>query len=346
MQPRTCQAGPLVAATATKVALAQTVPGAGYLALNGAAGASTANNICLSQSGTAATALLINGALKQTLYTVPALGIASSTIAMLPSIQLTPGEASKVLTYGSPIYITSAGDESAHTFVVVGTAATAAGPPIVISETITGANTSVVASANVYKSIISITSTNNTTSTVTVGAMGFATLDKARQLLFTSSGNDSGLTLTVSGGDWAGTPISETVTGGNLTATTKLNYLTVNSVKISGSTAGTISVGTNGVCASQWINFDSWSNVAAVMIGCDVSGTVNYTIQLTQDDPDSYANPTSASAMTWVSSSDPGAVGATGAIISSFTYAPAWARILLNSGSGTVTGTFTQLGSP
>lgn len=321
MQPRVTQAGPLAASSATKIALSQSPHAAGYLALNGAAGTATANNICTSQSGTAATPLTINGTLKQTQYVAPTSGVTGATIAMLAGS-------------GSPIYITSAGNDSSITFAIVGTAAGPSSPPVVLTETVTGTNASVVASANAYQSIISVTPSGNTASTVTVGSMGFATLDVARQVLFTSGGNDSGITITISGTDWAGDVISETVTGGNTTATTVLNYLTITSVKVSGATASTITVGTNGVAASPWINFDTWA-MGTINGQAVVSGTVNYTIQTSNDDPNSYGNPIAASSMAW----DSNAAGVTGATASTsfgFAASPLWMRILLNSGSGSV----------
>lgn len=330
MQPRVATVGALASSAANKIALSQTAVAAGYLALNGAAGTATANNICTSQNGTASTPLVINGALQQTAYTNPAQGFPASTIAMLPKP-------------GSPIYITSAGNDSAITFKIVGTAVSPRSPPIVLTETVHGTNASVVASANPYQSIISITPSGNTASTVTVGAMGFATLDVARQVLFTSGGNDSGITITIAGTDYAGDAISETVTGGNTTATTVLDYLTIASVKVSGATASTIQVGTNGVAHSQWINLDPWAlgNCACQAV---VSGTVNYTVEVSNDDPNSYGNPISASAMTW-DDNYAGVTGATASTQFSMASAPLWARVLLNSGSGSVRLTVGQYGS-
>src|SRR5262249_28256798 len=149
------------------------------------------------------------------------------------------------------IYITSAANDSGITFAVVGTVQgpPAFGPGIVVKETITGANTGVVSSVNLYTTIISITTSNSTAGNVTVGNYTTATLDKARQILFTPAGSDSGVTYTLAGTDWAGAPISETVTGVNnpSTATSVLSYLTVTSILLSGSTASTMTVGTNGV---------------------------------------------------------------------------------------------------
>jgi len=318
MQTRVAQAGPLVAPTTTKVGLSQTPSGAGALVLNGAVGAAVANNICLSQSGTAATALVINGALSQTSYVSPMMPVTGATIAMLTG-------------NSGPIYITSAGNDAAITWAIVGTAFSPGGTPIVIKETINGTNASVSASKNSYASIISITPSGNTASTVTVGAMGFATLDAARQLLFTSGGTDTGITITVLGTDWAGTPISETLTGGSSGSpvATVLDYLTVTSVTVSAATASTISIGTNGVCGSPWINLDSWAQ-GGVTIQCVASGTVNYTFQVTNDDPDNYGNPIARSLVTWDASTT-GLISQTGSNTTSLNAATRWIRVLLNS---------------
>ena len=321
MQPRVTTAGPIIAASATKIALSQTVPAVGYLALNGAAGASTANNICTTQAGTAATALTLNGALNQTLYVNPIGGFTAPKIAMLPN-------------QGSPVTITSAGNDSGITFAVVGTAPGPQNPPIVIKETITGSNTSIVASANIYQTIISITPSGNTAANVTVGAMGLATLDTARNIIFTSAGNDSGITFALSGTDAGGNSISETVTGANAgVAVSALAYLTVKSIKASAATASTLTVGTSGVAISPWINLDPWA-MGTISGQCAVSGVVNYTVQISDDDPNSYANPITPSAMVWDSDAA-GVVNQTTSQSFGLPYAPLWIRVLLNSETGT-----------
>lgn len=331
MQPRVCQVGPLAAATATKIGLAQTPIAAGALALNGAAGTATANNICASQSGTTATPLIINGALAQKRYVAPTSGVVGATLAVLPLVQ--------------PIYITSAGDDSGITFAVVGMDVNNA----TLTETITGTNTSVVASVNSYKAIRSITPSGNTALTVTVGAMGFATLDTARQVIFTSAGTDTGITITISGTDWAGTPIGETLAGGSsgTPVATVLDYLTVQNVKVSGATASTISVGTNGIAGSPWVKLDAWAP-GPVAGQCVVSGTANYSVETTNDDPNSYGNPVIRSAVTWDTTLVPSSVVAASATQSfALAVSPTLVRVLLNSetGSGSVRMTLVQDGA-
>jgi len=174
---------------------------------------------------------------------------------------------------------------------------------------------------------------------------GVAVLDKARRVLLTTAADETTKTFTVTGTNWAGDTISEVITGvNNSTAASVLSYKTVTSIAASAATAGAITFGTNGVADSPWVRLDSWAN-PTVAIQCTVSGTVNYTVQQTMDDPNSPTNPVVPSAMTWVSSADTAVVAATATKASSFTVAPSWARVLLSSGDGSVTTTFSQTGS-
>ena len=315
-RPVVVTVGGLATAGATKIGLSQSPGAAGALVLNGALGTFTANNVALSQTTAGAAALALNGALAQG----------------------TPA----VAYPGGPIYITSLGNDSGITFAIVGTNTNGA----VISETLTGTNTSVVASSNSYYEITSITTSGATSASgVTVGTFAAVTLDKPRAILFTSSGTDTGINITTKGTDASGDAITETFAGGSSGSpvSTKLSYLTLSQAKVSGATAGTIEVGTNTVARSPWVAFDPYY-LPQVAIQCDVTGTVNYSIQTTMDDPNSPTNPVTPAAVVWINSPDAAAVGATGSIATSLAYAPFWATVLLNSGSGTVTATFAQLG--
>lgn len=172
---------------------------------------------------------------------------------------------------------------------------------------------------------------------------GVATLDKPRRVLITNAGNDTGITFTVVGTGFTGNSISETVTGtsGSAVATT-LDFATVTSITTSGSTSASgITVGTNGVAGSSWIRLDDWAP-ATWSIQIDVSGTVNYTVQTTLDDPNDPTNPVAIGSVTWLSSSDANLVGASAAKYGTFTGAPRYVRVLLNSGTGTATATLLQ----
>ena len=320
--PVTVTVGALVTADDDGVSTTQSAAGAQYLVLNGAkTNGGTANNICQSQSPGGAGALTLNGTL------------VASGVAYLGT---TPRR----------IYITSAGNDSGRTFTVVGTGINPGiGGQFGITETITGANTSVVSSTNLFYSISSITISGASAAAVTVGANGVATLDTARRVIVTSGGDDRNITFTFVGTDTTNTQITEVVTGANATAaTTALCYKTVTSILTSGAVATTLIVGTNGVADSPWVRFDQYASNAQTSIVTTVTGTVNYDIELSNDDPNLpgltyYQN---AAGMAWIDSLDTAVVGATASKASFFTYTPVWARVHLNSGTGSVRATFDQ----
>jgi hypothetical protein len=168
-------------------------------------------------------------------------------------------------------------------------------------------------------------------------------LDEPRQVLITNVGNDSGITFTVYGTWIGGQTISETVQGtsGSTVATT-LDFATVTRVAASGATSVSgVTVGTNGVAGSSWLRFDSWAD-AQTAIQCNATGTVNYTVQVTMDDPNSPTNPVAIGSVTWLNTNDSDAVTAIGDVFTNFDWTPTYARILLNSGTGSVSGTFAQ----
>jgi len=173
---------------------------------------------------------------------------------------------------------------------------------------------------------------------------GVATLDKARRVLFTPAGNESSNTFTIVGTDLAGNPQTDVVAGANATATySALDFLTVTSITCLNSAAGAITVGTNGVAASGWVCLDEWAP-AATALQTVVSGTVNYTVQQTLDDPNSTTAPVTKYLMTWFSSPDSNLVGATGNVQSNYAFTPRYVRVLLNSGTGSVTFKVSQTG--
>lgn len=192
------------------------------------------------------------------------------------------------------------------------------------------------------------------TQTPTAGALtlngsavinGVAVLDKPRRVLITTAANESANTLVITGTNWSGATISETIVGPNAsTAQSVLDYVTATRITISGNAAGAITVGTSGVASSPWIILDSWA-LPQVAVQCNVTGTANYTVQSSLDNPNVRSSGITPAGMTWINSSDTGAVGASTSIQTNFAYAPTFVRILLNSGTGSVTAYFTQFGS-
>ena len=177
-----------------------------------------------------------------------------------------------------------------------------------------------------------------TVSSTTIYGKTTVTLDTPRRIGITSAGNDSGMTFTLTGLDWAGTSISETVTGANVgVASSVLDYSVLYSIVASAATASTITVGTTSVAASAWVRFDEYTT-APVGAQFEVTGTVNYTLQMTYRTVDA-----NRAGVVWDSSGS-SVVGATANATIGLATTPLWANVLLNSGSGSVTATFMQYG--
>jgi hypothetical protein len=165
---------------------------------------------------------------------------------------------------------------------------------------------------------------------------GVAIMDTPRQVLITTTANETAHTFTIKGTDWANSPISEIVTGvNNATVASVLSYKTVTSLTISANATGALTIGTNGVAASPWVRLDEWAT-PSVQVQCVTSGTVNYTVQQTQDDPNSATNPVAPQSVTWAQCPDLNLVAQAATAQAQYTYVPTFIRVLLNSGSGSV----------
>lgn len=170
-------------------------------------------------------------------------------------------------------------------------------------------------------------------------------LSTAQRIGIDCAADESGRVFTITGTNWAGDPISEELAGENVgVAQSVLDYLTVSSVAIDGAATGAIQVGTVGVGASPWVRFDDYGP-NFISIQADVDGTVNYTVQATLDDPNAPTSPIPVADMVWINTNDTNVVGATTSQQSNFGFAPAFARVLLNSGTGSVRTTFLQSGT-
>jgi hypothetical protein len=171
---------------------------------------------------------------------------------------------------------------------------------------------------------------------------GVATLDVQRRVLITAAADESGTSFTVTGTNWQGNSISEVVPGPNATtASTVISFKTVTSVTIANNAAGAVTVGTNGVADSPWVRFDDWAP-NYISVNCSATGTVNYSVQTSLDDPNNIANPVAAGDMTWIDAIDANLVSESTDKSGGIQYAPTFARVVLNSGSGSVRGVFLQ----
>lgn len=173
---------------------------------------------------------------------------------------------------------------------------------------------------------------------------GVATLDTPRRVLITNAADETGKTVVLTGADRAGNTQSETVTLGGIGSTASvLDYKTLTSAVLSANSAGNLSIGTNGVASSAWVMMDPWA-FGQIGVTTGVTGTVNYDIEITGDDPNDTTNPVDPADMIWFDCGDAGLVGETTNASGVLTPIPRYARINLNSGSGSVRATFIQPG--
>src|SRR5882672_11288548 len=183
-----------------------------------------------------------------------------------------------------------------------------------------------------------------TATNVVVGAIvlsGNATLDVARRVLFTSSGTDTGLLFVIAGTDIAGNVQTETVAGGSSGSPTRtvLDYKTVTSLNSSGSSAGTLSVGTassGNVESVPWVRLDDWAPPGGIDVQVVVSngpgpGSITWSLQYSDDDPNSFTNQVTASSVTWFNSPTAFMVTATTSQRTTDIVSVAMARILVLS---------------
>lgn len=183
---------------------------------------------------------------------------------------------------------------------------------------------------------------------------GVATLDVARRVVLTSGGNDAGLTFTISGTNWSGSAISESLAGGNASAVISvLDYKTVSSVTHTGSVATTLTIGTSAAtfaASSPWVRLDDYG-FGPVSFAVDVTtagGTIAYTVDQSDDDPN-LTLPIVAvppSLMTWITPPDAlyngntftnGSTSKTGSMAAR----PAWLRLTITAYTGNALATLT-----
>lgn len=192
----------------------------------------------------------------------------------------------------------------------------------------------VAASAN------NIATSQTPTSSVTLNGSlvsgGVAILDTPRRVRVTTGGSEAGKTMTLTGttfgGPSAGSIVTDVLTlpGSATTVDSAIDFKTITSAVISSAASNALTIGTNGTAGSAWFQPDP-SLSGNVSIQVTVSGTVNYTVQQTMDDPNTPGTTLLPYQMTWVSSADTAVVSATATKQSNYLFLPAYSRVFLNS---------------
>lgn len=220
------------------------------------------------------------------------------------------------------------------------------GQPIIFSRAmVAAASTGVSASQSPGAGAILINGTKATG--------GVATFDVQRRVILHSGSDDTGITFTVFGTNQSGAPIQETVTGGNGTdIQTNLDFLTVTKITHTGSVAGTLTAGTNGVGSSPWqiLNWNQYPMDLTISVELR-TGAANFTIEHTYDDPNILPGTggLNASGLAYALAWPDATVNGASATIETAYQIPILAfRLTTNSGTGTLVCRAIQsgLGSP
>lgn len=118
---------------------------------------------------------------------------------------------------------------------------------------------------------------------------GVATLPAQQPITITSAGNDSGITFKITGTDYGGSAVSESLAGANVgVATSALQYSAVTSIVASGATAAAVTAGTAVTQYGAWLivgaqRNEFQTNVRAFIGTTQTPSTATYDIQATSD---------------------------------------------------------------
>ncbi len=206
--------------------------------------------------------------------------------------------------------------------------------PQSFTKAMAGSSTTAVAAAQLVSAGAAFTINGSSASA------GAAIFDTQRRVLITSAGNDGAVTFTVRGTNDSGAGIIDSFTGGSASATySNLDFKTVTQVSASGQTT-TASVGTNGIGSTPWLNLNTHVAPANTSIAANTSGTVNYTVQYTYDDPNNLP-----SGVSYPQAFNHVTLAAQTATLDGVLTMPAWGfRGLFNSGTGTLRLDYVQAG--
>ena len=180
----------------------------------------------------------------------------------------------------------------------------------------------------------------NLTLTTSAAAL-VSTSAKPRYGLFISidcAGADAGRTFTVTGTRPGGASQTEAIAGSNGGQTLSAKYWeSVTQIAVDAATAGAVIVGTRQTGATDWIPLDIYTPNQDTAIQVNVTGTINYSVVYTIEDPFDTS-------ITQVAIAHPVAGLTTGStdVSGQATVIMRAVRLLINSGSGTAYVTIVQ----
>lgn len=173
-----------------------------------------------------------------------------------------------------------------------------------------------------------------TSGVAVLGAQQFITIDCA--------GADAGRTFTLYGTGQTGQAVSFTMAGSNASQTVStVGLKRVTRVAVDAATAGAVIVGVNGKGRSYPVIMDLLANPTTVSVYLVVTGTIDYTVQDSPNDPTN--NTGGPDTWTWFDIDDAALVTTATNAKGNYAFPPHAISVLINSSSGgTVTATITQ----
>jgi len=184
----------------------------------------------------------------------------------------------------------------------------------------------------------------------TAGTFGFipkqAVLDTQRRILFTPAGAEAGKIATIIGTNDSGAIISETLTmvSNPSTVASALDYKTVLQISFAVALASTITVGTNTTGSTVWVMPNFHLTPFAVDVRSQVSGSVTFQGETTDDDFFTAINNAGLVNLTPAVNAATIIASGTTAAVTALTSPFRGFRLTVTTGTGTVTAQFEQAG--
>ena len=183
----------------------------------------------------------------------------------------------------------------------------------------------------------------------TIVLLGIATIDTAtaansaigRRVVIAYTGTDTSFTIV--GTNSTGNLITDVAVGSSGSAQSNLDFVTVSKITPVGGGLTGVTAGTNGVGSSPWVPFN-WRGYSPMNLGVQVelvTGSVNFTVQYTFDDP----NDLKAGSLYPLAVNMAQITGASATVDAAFTTPITAVRVLINSGTGEIRTRFEQAGA-
>lgn len=191
--------------------------------------------------------------------------------------------------------------------------------------------------------VTSVTPTSGTALTLTAGVIAKTIPDKPRRILVTFGNEASNRTIVLVGTNYWDQAITETLaiaSGAGSTIGSVYDYKTITSITpLGGGWTAAATVGTSGIASSPWQMINKHISPINLELWATVTGTINYTIEYTPDDPSNVGPFGNAPATPAVFSGPSGVTTKTGTADGQITWPIAAWRVTVNSNTNPATVT-------